>query len=270
MVITNLLVTGSVVYAGMKTVVNARRSANITQTATSSPSRFGDSVPQTAASPVETVLNEPTGLTLAERRHLTLAATSFWLAMGGLLFPPLTVASVPLTVYTTVPILEAGCRAIYSEGRLKPSVINSILLVSTLMTNHYLSAATIAWLHHTFRQLGRKAQLAGEVITTEINNEMGDLMRQALGGTPRMVWVVKDTVEVKSPFAEVAIGDIIVVNRGEFIPVVGTVTAGTAKVNTMLLTRSATPVEVGVGEKVYPTAFVMEGHLRIQVEQVNN
>lgn len=266
MFITNVLVAGSVAYAGVKTVaarhapVKSRRPVGVDQ----------DGALTNAEPAVQIAHNAlaQDGLTLADRRHRAVAATSFWLAVGGLFFPPLTVASVPLTVYSTIPILEAGCRSLYAEGRLKPSVINSILLVSTLVTDHYFSAAAIAWLHHAFRLVGRQAQVMGEQMTTEVSNELSDLARQVMGAPPRMVWLVRDTIEVKVPFDEVKVGDLIVVNRGEFIPVDGVVTAGRAKVNFLLLTRSPTPVEVGVGEHVYTTTFVVEGRLQVQVEKL--
>jgi cation transport ATPase len=93
-------------------------------------------------------------------------------------------------------------------------------------------------------------------------------VRQVMGGAPQSVWLVRDTVEVKVPFTEVKEGDLIVVNRGEFIPVTGLVTTGAAKVNLLLITRSPTSVEVGVGDTVYPTAFVVEGRLQVRVEKL--
>lgn len=275
MYITNLLVAGGVAYAGVKTVVGSRAPTKATSTGATA---TGSTLIQAAPIDITTgATDDPIRLTLAERRQLAVAATSFWLAIGGLIWTPLTIASIPLTLYSTVPVLEAGCRSLYAEGRLKPSVVNSILLVSTLVTDHYLPAAVIVWLHHTFRQLGRRAQVVSEQVTTEVNNELGDLLRQATGGAPRTVWVMKYTVaeggmanesssvEVKVPFSDVKLGDIIVVNRGEFIPVEGVVTAGAAKVNLFLLTRSPTPVEVGVGDKVYTATFVVEGRLQVQV-----
>lgn len=262
MLITNLLVAGSVAYAGVKTVVSQHQPVKLPGSRKENP---------LMATPTVELADVPTdedGVTLAERRYRAVATTSFWLAVGGLLFPTLTIASVPLTIYSTVPILEAGCRSLYTEGRVKPSVVNSILLVSTLVSDHYLPAATIAWLHHTFRLLGRRAQTMSEQMTTEVSNEVSDLVRQALGGPPRTVWIMRETVEVKVPFAEIKVGDLLVVNRGEFIPAEGVITAGTAKVNLLLLTRSPNPVEVGVGEHVYPTTFVMEGRLQVRVEKV--
>jgi cation transport ATPase len=278
MFITNLLVAGSVVYAGAKTVIGQRAPTKVLQDRSTINSI--DRTYASARSSVEVVTNEPIGLTLAERRHRAAAATSFWLSVGGLFWTPFTLASIPLTLYSTVPILEAGCQSLYAEGRLKPSVINSILLVSTLVTDHYLPAAMITWLHHAFRQLGRQAQIAGEQLTTEVNNELGDLLRQAMGGTPRTAWVINDrtanedgaaesaTVEMKVPFGDLKVGDTVIINRGEFIPVEGIVTAGEAKVNLFLLTRSPTPVDVGIGDKVYPATLLVEGRLRVQVEKI--
>lgn len=271
MLVTNLLVAGGVLYAGVKTVVVQHAPVKASRSATT---ESGDTLMN--AAPTVEIEQSPAlldGLTLAERRHRAVAATSFWLAVGGLLFPPLTAVSMPLTVYSTVPILEAGCRSLYVEGRLKPSVINSILLVSTLATEHYFPAAAIAWLHHTFRHLGRQARVVGEQMTSEINNELGDLVRQAMGGPPRTVWLVRaadsaNPVEVKVPFADVKVGDRIVVNRGEFIPVDGVVTSGTAKVNLLLITRSPTFMEVGVGDSVATTTFVVEGRLQVRVEKL--
>ena len=264
MLITNLLVAGSVAYAGVKTVVTHHVPVNASRN-----TNKGGAL--TNASPTVQIADErkaQEGLTLAERRQRALAATSFWLAIGGLWFPPLTVASVPLTIYSTIPILEAACRSLYDEGRLKPSVINSVLLVSTLVSEHYLPAATIAWLHHTFRHVGRQAQAVGEQMSTEVSNELADLVRQAMGGAPRAVWVIRDTIEVKVPFGDVKVGDVIVVSRGEFIPVAGVVTGGAAKVNLLLLTRSPTPVAVDIGDMVYTATFVTEGRLLIRVEKL--
>lgn len=261
MLITNLLVAGSVAYAGVKTVVTQHKLVQVPPLQEN---------PRTATPTVELAdaSTDQDGVTLVERRQRAVATTAFWLAVGGLLFPTLTIASIPLTIYSTVPILEAGCRSLYAEGRVKPSVINSILLASTLISDHYLPAATIAWLHHTFRLLGRRAQSMSEQMTSEVSNEVSDLVRQALGGPPRTVWIVRETVEVKAPFDEIKVGDLVVINRGEFIPVEGIITAGSAKVNLLLLTRSPNPIEVAVGEHVYPMTFVMEGRLQVQVEKV--
>ncbi|MFN8495336.1 MAG: hypothetical protein U0350_47500 [Caldilineaceae bacterium] len=272
MLITNVLVAGSVAYAGVKTLIDARqpKSVKATQTGLAEADKRPDGTVTTKLEATQAMLRNAT---LQERRNVALANTAFWLSIGGWFLPPLTIASIPLTIYTTVPILEAATQGLFLEGRMKPSVINSILLVSTLLSEHYTTAALISTLHHTFRQMGRRLQVVGEQMTTEVNQEVGDWVRQAMGGTPREVWVVSttddsNTVEMKIPFTDLKVGDTLVVNRGEFIPIDGVITAGDAKLNLLLLTRSPTPVAVSVGDKVYTMSFVIEGRIRIQVENI--
>jgi len=278
MFITDALVAGGVAYAGVKTLVQSRTQATAQPAAqvivNAGPQSKGLGVTTTQAVPL---LRMSDDLTLAERRQLALAATAFWLSVGGWLFPPLTLASIPLIVYATVPILEAAGKALYDEGRVKPSVFSSILLVRTLVTDHYTAAAAISWLHHSFRQLGRRVQLVSEQITNEGGQELGDRVRQVLGGAPREVWVVNrapdskpdsQTVEVKIPFADLKVGDTLVVNRSEFIAVDGVITAGEATLNLLLLTHTPTPVKVGVGDRVHTAAFVLEGRIQVQVETI--
>jgi len=94
------------------------------------------------------------------------------------------------------------------------------------------------------------------------------LAKQATGGAPRMVWVVNEHVEVKMPFTDVKIGDVVAVNRGEFVPVDGVITAGEATVNLVLRTGNATPIAVRAGDQVYTATFVTTGRIRVQVEQL--
>lgn len=275
MIITDALVASGIAYAGIKTLWQSRKQTPAKTTQAGMTNRNATDKPAngTVTTQVESLQMMLSGVTLQDRRQLAMATTAFWLSIGGWFFPPLTLASVPLTIYTTVPVLEAAIEGLFLEGRIKPSLVNSILLVSTLLSEHYTAASAISWLHHSFRQIGRRLQSVGDHMSTEVNQEVGDWVRQAMGGAPREVWVVSNTgennsVEMKIPFADLKIGDTLVISRGEFIPVDGVITVGEAKLNLLLLTRSTTPVTVGVGDKVYTTAFVLEGRIRIQVENI--
>ena len=123
---------------------------------------------------------------------------------------------------------------------------------------------------HDHDRIGAAYQLqaVGEQMTTELTNELDDLAQQAMGGAPRQVWVVDEHIEMKIPFAQVKVGDVVVVNRGEFVPVDGVIMAGEATVNLMLRTGKAMPVAVRAGDPISTTAFVIEGRLRVRVEQI--
>lgn len=274
MLIANLLITGSVAYASVKTVVEHHRSAGRRRAETQSGQAVYPTTKRSANHRAQAGLASGAP-TLPERRQRTAAATAMWLGVGGLFWSPLTIVGAPLTLYSAVSIFEAAGRSLYSEGRLRPSVINSILLVSTLATEHYLPAATISWLHHTFKQVGQRMQATGEQMATEMEYDVADLLRQAAGGSPQMVWVLRDSntstaqsVQVKIPFADLKTADVLVISRGEFIPVNGVVTSGEATISLLLLNGSGARVAVGAGEQVYRGAFVTEGSLQIKVDRI--
>lgn len=254
MAVTALLVAGSAVYAGAKTVITHRRQP---QENTAGKSQKGE------------LVNPHQGpTTLTQRRQRASAATAFFLATGGLFYTPLALISMPLTLYSSISILESAGWALYAEGRFKPSIINSILIMTTLATHHYLPAATLSWLHHSFKQMGDGIRATGEQMASEMNFEMGDLLRQASGASPETVWVLQNDVEMKLPFDEVAPGDLLVANRGEFVPVSGVITEGSARVTLVLVSQNPEPIEMGVGDQIPARAFVIEGRIVVQVEQI--
>jgi cation transport ATPase len=281
MLITTLLVAGSVAYIGVKAAATTwRRPTQQAQHAQASPS---SAVAVTVIEGVDAAngiiddtddpgkAEERSKHRLAERRYRAVAATSVWLTLGGILFPPLTIMSIPLTVYSTVPILESGYRSLFSRGQIRPSVINSALIVSTLLTDRYLPAAALTWMHHTVRHMSLQIQEVVELAKSEVTSDLSNLASQVMGNPPRTVWKVNENVEIQTPFAELQIGDVIVAGRGEFIPVEGRVTAGEATVSMILRSGVSTPVPVSEGDHVYARSFVTEGRIRIQIEQfINN
>jgi len=272
MVITNMLVTGSIAYASVKTVVAHHRAER--KSGGGKESAYTVQQAPTHANATATTMERGTGVpTLQARRQRTAAATAMWLGVGGLFWSPLALVGVPLTIYSALPIFEAAGESLYSKGQFRPSVINSILLVSTLVTKNYLPAATISWLHHSFKQLGEQLQAAGEGIATEMEQDLGDLLRQATGGSPKMVWIVQkgdsaQRTEIKIPFTDLKSDDILVANQGELIPVNGVVVDGEATLNLLLLTQSGAPVSVRAGDRIYKGAYVSEGQLWIQVDPI--
>jgi cation transport ATPase len=282
MLITTLLVAGSAVYVGVKTAATSWRCKPTQQAqhAQTSPSSViavtvvgrtnaaNGSINDTDDDPGKA--EERSKARLSERRYRAVAATSVWLTLGGILFPPLTIMSIPLTVYSTVPILESGYRSLFGEGRIRPSVINSALIASTLLTDRYLPAAALTWLHHAVRHMSLQIQEVVDLAKSEVTSDLSDLASQVMGNSPRTVWKVNENVEIQTPFAELQIGDVIVSSRGEFIPVEGIVTAGEATVSMVLRSGVSTPVPVVEGDRVYARSFVTEGRIRIKIEQFIN
>ncbi|MCX7384489.1 MAG: TolC family protein, partial [Alphaproteobacteria bacterium] len=92
---------------------------------------------------------------------------------------------------------------------------------------------------------------------TEDNTEQA--LRTMLGEQTRTVWRLLDGVEVEAPFAELKLGDVLVVSAGDIIPVDGTVVQGLASIDQRLLSGEARPVEKALGDPVYAGTALLAG-----------
>ncbi|ETR73419.1 MAG: hypothetical protein OMM_06941 [Candidatus Magnetoglobus multicellularis str. Araruama] len=90
------------------------------------------------------------------------------------------------------------------------------------------------------------------------------------GKQPKMIWVLKDGVEIQIPFASMNAGDITIVNSGEPIPADGTIIHGIASIDQHVLTGESKPAEKGVGDTVFATSLVLSGYIHVLVEKSGN
>ena len=86
------------------------------------------------------------------------------------------------------------------------------------------------------------------------------------GGHPPQVWLEKDGVEIQIDFTSIQVGDIVIVNAGEIIPVDGQIQHGLATVDQHILTGESQPVEKAGGDKVFAATLLLSGRISIQVE----
>src|SRR5205085_12320145 len=59
----------------------------------------------------------------------------------------------------------------------------------------------------------------------------GERLQRVIADAPRTVWALCDGVEVSLPLDQLRVGDTIVLQAGEFVPIDGTVVAGWASVD---------------------------------------
>jgi Cu2+-exporting ATPase len=87
------------------------------------------------------------------------------------------------------------------------------------------------------------------------------------GEQPCSAWLLTKGVEVEIPFEQLKVGDIVVVNAGEVIPVDGVIETGIASIDQQRLTGESQPAEKIKGDAVFATTVVLSGKLHICVEQ---
>jgi len=116
--------------------------------------------------------------------------------------------------------------------------------------------------------IGQGSLMTGAVITWLIR--LGDWIRDlTAAGSKRAVsellefrhrraWLVRGAV-VAVPASELSVGDVVVVYRGEMIPVDGEITDGRALIDQKTITGESLPVPRALGEAAYAATIVREG-----------
>ncbi|MEK8017471.1 MAG: heavy metal translocating P-type ATPase [Candidatus Parabeggiatoa sp.] len=190
-------------------------------------------------------------------RDFVISSVSLGLAtVCSLVYPPFIIVSIASLAYITLPIWKKGYNSLFKKRQINMSVLDSIALPGIFITGHYLIAAVAYWLYYFSQQL---------LLKTE-NNSKKSLIN-IFGEQPNFVWILKDDVEIEMPFHTVQMGDIIVVNAGETIPVDGVISEGIASIDQHILTGESQPSEKGKGEQVFASTVLLSGKIHIKVEK---
>jgi len=255
-------IAGGVTYAGLKTFVKLRPRKRKNWLI-----RVPDQAPgeaSSAASGNGQAVDQNT-----DAHYFRFASVSLGLSMAGsLLYAPLGLASVPLTLYVSLPVLENAYIAIFKELRFKMVVIHATMVVSMLATQHYILASLLNWFYYYLTLAARQLRAFNRILTAELEHSYRQFMSQVYGASPRMVWVMTNGVGVEIPFEDLRAGDVIVVSAGELVPVEGTVVEGAAEVVQIRSTRGAWPLDKRRGDSVVPSTMVLSGKIHIRVVNV--
>ena len=262
MLFINVCLVGGVVYAGVTTLLKRRPRKTVRWL-----------VPrnnQTPGGPSEVT---PAGHMLPDERRasrsLTIASVALGLAVSGALwYRPLSLASVPLIVYDTLPVFEQAIAALITESRLKIATAESVVVVGTLATQHYVAAALLTWFHAYFRLVAQRVRHFNTLVWRSLEHDSRQFLAHIYGVRPQDVWVQTQGVEMSIPFATLRVGDVVVVHEGDLLPVAGTVVEGTAEVSLLLATGEARLVTKRFGDRVLPATMVVSGRMGIRVERL--
>lgn len=85
---------------------------------------------------------------------------------------------------------------------------------------------------------------------------------------PATVWVRHaDGLEITIPFEKLQVGDTLVLQAGQVVPVDGLIVAGQATIDQHMLTGEAQPVEKMVNESVMASTVVLSGQIDVRVDK---
>lgn len=190
-----VLVVGSMVYAGYRTFASARPKKTVTWVQQSDGRYAKKSIPAQ-----ETINHSQ--IQEAVNRDFTVSSISLGLAASGaIIYAPLVLASVPLTIYGLIPMVEHSLQGLFKKGEGAMVAAGSIVVAITLLANHFVLAAMIEWLYFLNRKLW-----------FELASSYSQFIAYALGHRPITVWILVDGVEVEIPLEDLRPGDTVVTN----------------------------------------------------------
>ncbi|RKZ54236.1 MAG: heavy metal translocating P-type ATPase [Candidatus Parabeggiatoa sp. nov. 3] len=190
-------------------------------------------------------------------RALMLSSINVGIAGMSFFYPPLIWLTVPSMIYGMIPMYEWTFRTLVKEKRLSVYVLDSVMIAGAFMGRYFAILALTGWLEVIIFKI---RYLNEQAAKQNIGNLFGEL--------PHSVWVLMDNqLEIEMPFDELQVGDTVVVNAGQTIPIDGIIKSGFASVDQHKLTGESQPIECGEGDAVLASTTVLAGKLYIEVEK---
>ena len=191
--------------------------------------------------------------------HLTLSSIAMGTTLIGIWLPPFSLISIATLAYLTIPMVKRSYQGIVHQRRLKVDVINLVTLPLLIGSGYLPVAAFGYWLYYLGLKVMAKAKNSSQNHLTHIFQERMST-----------VWIVKDNVEIEINFEELQVGDIVVIQGGETIPVDGIITEGFASIDQRAMTGEAQPVEKETGESVFAFTLMLTGKIWVKVEKAGD
>lgn len=191
-------------------------------------------------------------------RSLPLAILGSVSAVAAIAYPWFTLPAALICGHLTVPLFMDGVRKFQKHHHIA-NLLDSAL-VPTLIALHQVLAASLVLLSIS---VGRR-----------VLAKTYDRSRKSLSGIlntlPKKVWLLVDGTEIEVDYREVKVGDIVVVNTKDLVPVDGKVVQGEGLVDQTMLTGEAVPAEKKIGDRVYAGTEVASGRILIKIEKSGN
>ena len=205
-----------------------------------------------------------------------------YFSMGGMIGlpqPPENVGAI-LQAVLTLAILcidfkffTNGTRAILHGAPNMDTLVSLGAGVSYVYSLVLTVLICMGKLHHThlfFESAGMILSLVtlGKWLEEISKRKTGDEIEKLITLMPSTVTVETDGIQKKLPFAEITVGDVLIVKQGDCVPVDGKIIEGDAFIDRSAITGESMPVEVGEGDLVTGADIVKSGYIKVLAQKV--
>ncbi len=187
-------------------------------------------------------------------RNLLISGVAVTTGLLGRVSPLFTVLSAMGVLYLSRDLYRFIWRDLKAGRFLSTFMITGIMLLGMIFSGYLILAALAGLIGGFFAKIIEKTE----------DHSKKQLIN--VFGHPPRVWLEKDGVEIQVDFTSIQVGDIVIVNTGEIIPVDGQIQEGLATIDQHILTGESQPVEKAAGDKVFAATLLLSGRIRIQVD----
>jgi len=173
------------------------------------------------------------------------------------IFPLQKYFLIIIAVLATLPVVFSAYKSILNK-KLSVDLLASIALVFSLLSHEWLSAIFINLMLTSAR-----------IFMTYNASRARKNIESLLKLKPKTVKVKEEDGKIiELDPKQVKIGDVVVVDLGERIPVDGKIISGEATIDESSLTGESMPVSKIKNDKVYSSTLIMSGNLLVETEKI--
>ncbi len=192
--------------------------------------------------------------TTIQKRYEIASISLALVTMGSLFFHSLIFISLAGVIYTSIPIWKNAIHGL-KKPQFDMAVFDSLLFLLLLITRHYFILALVNWIYYLSKRFAYQVKYIEQIIrATQIYKKM-----------PKVVWLLQDGVEIEVLCEELNVGDIIVINANEVIPVDGVIVNGTTLIDQRIFTSDFQALHKTVGDQVFAATIVLSDRIYIRV-----
>ncbi|MBQ7368468.1 MAG: heavy metal translocating P-type ATPase [Clostridia bacterium] len=108
----------------------------------------------------------------------------------------------------------------------------------------------------------------GKWLEEKSKRKTGEEIEKLIKLMPNTVTVERGGLESKCEFSQIAVGDVLIVKQGEYIPVDGKIIEGRAFIDRAAITGESLPIEAQEGDSVTGADIVKSGYIKVLAEKV--
>ncbi|MEK8021040.1 MAG: heavy metal translocating P-type ATPase [Candidatus Parabeggiatoa sp.] len=192
-------------------------------------------------------------------RDLAVATGTLVAIFVGAVTPIGTALAFTGILYLSLPFFRQAWLDARAGYLINFFTVELILLFGMALTGQLIYAAIMAILANLKIRL---------ILHTDDKSQKQ--LTHVFAGHPPKVWLLKDDIEILIDFEAIQVGDTVIVNAGEIIPVDGLIESGYASVDQHLLTGESQPIEKEQGDQVFAATLLLSGRIAINVQTAGN